>query len=317
MTGPSTDDWLRPLGSTGLTVSAVCAGGAVLAGMPEVFGYDVSRAEAIAVIRRVLDSPLRWIDTSNGYGDGESELRIGQALAEHGGLPDDFLVATKVDADGKDYSAARVRASVAESKQRLGLDQLPLVYLHDPEFHDFDYLRGAVDELMRLREEGEIGHVGLAGGNVHELTRYLDLGGFEVLLVHNRWSLVDHSATALMEKALSHGLAVINAAIYGGGILANPSGGSTSYGYRQAPTAMLEAVAQMDKACRDYGIDLATAALQHSVNDPRITGTVVGFSKPARLERLIGSLETEIPAELLERLAQLMPDKQYWLEETP
>ncbi|HEY0473447.1 MAG TPA: aldo/keto reductase, partial [Kribbella sp.] len=164
MTSSSTDDWLRPLGSTGLTVSAVCAGGAVLAGMPEVFGYDVSPVEAIAVIRGVLDSPLRWIDTSNGYGDGESELRIGQALAEHGGLPDDFLVATKVDADGNDYSAARVRASVAESKRRLGLDQLPLVYLHDPEFHDFDSMRGAVGELMRLREEGEIGHVGLAGG---------------------------------------------------------------------------------------------------------------------------------------------------------
>jgi D-threo-aldose 1-dehydrogenase len=80
---------------------------------------------------------------------------------------------------------------------------------------------------------------------------------------------------------------------------------------------MLDAVAQLDKACRDYGIDLATAALQHSVNDPRISGTVVGFSKPARLDRLVASLETEIPAELLERLAELMPDKQYWLEETP
>jgi D-threo-aldose 1-dehydrogenase len=53
------------------------------------------------------------------------------------------------------------------------------------------------------------------------------------------------------------------------------------------------------------------------VNDPRITGTVVGFSKPARLDRLIASLETDIPAELVDRLAELMPDKQYWLEETP
>lgn len=315
MTSPSTDDWLRPLGSTGLTVSAVCAGGALLAGMPEVFGYDVTRAEAVTVVRSVFDSPLRWIDTSNGYGDGESELRIGQALADHGGLPEDFLVATKVDADGKDYSGARVRASVAESKQRLGLEQLPLVYLHDPEFHDFDSMRTAVDTLMALRDEGEIGHVGLAGGNVRELSRYLDLGGFEVVLVHNRWSLVDHSAAPLIEQALSQGIAVVNAAIYGGGILANPSGGSRKYGYRDAPAATLEAVAAMDKACRDHGIDLATAALQHSVNDPRISGTVIGFSKPVRLEQLIISLETEIPAELENRLAELMPDKQYWLEE--
>jgi D-threo-aldose 1-dehydrogenase len=314
VTDPSTDDWLRPLGSTGLTVSAVCAGGALLAGMPEVFGYDVSRDEAVAVIDRVFDSPLRWIDTSNGYGAGESELRIGQAIAARGGLPDGFLVATKVDALGNDYSGERVRTSVAESKERLGLEQLPLVYLHDPEFHDFDSMRDAVDALMKLRAEGEIGHVGLAGGSVRELSRYLDLGGFEVLLVHNRWSLVDHSADALIEKALSADLAVINAAIYGGGILANPQGGSRKYGYRDAPAETLEAVAQMDKACRDYGIDLSTAALQHSVNDPKITGTVVGFSKPARVDQLVTALETEIPAELTARLTELMPAPTNWLE---
>lgn len=316
MTDPSADDWLRPLGSTGLTVSAVCAGGALLASMPEVFGYEVSRDEAVAVIDRVFDGPLAWIDTSNGYGAGESELRIGQAIADRGGLPDGFLVATKVDALGDDYSGDRVRASVAESKERLGLEQLPLVYLHDPEFHDFASMRDAVDTLMKLRAEGEIGHVGLAGGSVRELARYLDLGGFEVLLVHNRWSLVDHSAEALIEKALSAELAVINAAIYGGGILANPQGGLRKYGYRDAPAEMLEAVAQMDKACREYGIDLSTAALQHSVNDPKITGTVVGFSKPARVDQLVAALETEIPAELTARLAALMPDRTHWLEGT-
>ena len=315
MTSPSTEDWLRPLGSTGLTVSAVCAGGALLAGMPEVFGYDVTPAEAVAVIDRVFDGPLKWIDTSNGYGAGESELRIGQAIANRGGLPDGFLVATKVDALGSDYSGTRVRASVAESKERLGLDQLPLVYLHDPEFHDFDTMRDAVDTLMKLREEGEIGHVGLAGGNVHEMSRYLELGGFEVLLVHNRWSLVDHSAERLIEQALASDVAVINAAIYGGGILANP-GGSKKYGYREAPDATLEAVARMDAACGEYGIDLATAALQHSVNDPRITGTVIGFSKPARVDQLVASLETEMPTALLDRLAELLPDRKHWLEGT-
>ncbi|WP_432935652.1 aldo/keto reductase [Kribbella sp. CA-253562] len=348
MTDPSTDDWLRPLGSTGLTVSAVCAGGALLASMPEVFGYEVSQDEAVAVIDRVLDGPLTWIDTSNGYGgDGESERRIGRALAARAqasgdgggeggsperaggssgvpleretgsdGLPEGFLVATKVDALGDDYSGARVRASVAESKQRLGLDHLPLVYLHDPEFHDFDSMRDAVATLMTLRDDGEIGHVGLAGGNVHELARYLDLGGFEVLLVHNRWSLVDHSAEDLIEKALSGGLAVVNAAIYGGGILANPQGSSSKYGYRDAPAATLDAVARMDEACREYGIALATAALQHSVNDPRITGTVVGFSKPARVDQLVAALETEIPDELTTRLSELMPDRTHWLEGT-
>lgn len=306
-------DWLRPLGSTGLTVSAVCAGGSAIAGMPAVFGYDVTRQEAVDLVLRVFDSPLKWIDTSNGYGDGESELRIGQAIKEYGGLPDGFLVATKVDARDGDYSGARVRASVAESKERLGLDNLPLVHLHDPEFHDFDTMRDAVDTLMQLRADGEIGHVGLAGGNTRELCRYLDLGGFEVLLVHNRWSLVDHSAGALFERALADGLGVINAAIYGGGILANPQG-STKYAYREAQPAVLEAVQEMDKACREYGVDLATAALRHSTDTPGVAGTVVGISKPARVDALVAAMEADLPDELLNRLSSLLPQEQYWVE---
>ena len=306
-------DWLRPLGSTGLTVSAVCAGGSGIAGMPEVFGYDVTRREAIDLVLRVFDSPITWIDTSNGYGDGESEIRIGQALREYGGLPEGFLVATKVDARGKDYSGARVRASVAESKERLGLGDLPLVYLHDPEFHDFDTMRDAVDTLMQLRADGEIGHVGLAGGNTAELARYLDLGGFEVLLVHNRWSLVDHSAGDLFGRAVADGIAVVNAAIYGGGILANPQG-STKYAYREAEPAVLEAVTEMDKACREYGIDLATAALRHSVDNPTIAGTIVGISKPARVDVVVAAVEADLPDELLNRLGSLLPERQYWVE---
>jgi len=306
-------DWLRPLGSTGLTVSAVCAGGSGIAGMPAVFGYDVTRQEAVDLVLRVFDSPLTWIDTSNGYGDGESELRIGQAIREYGGLPDGFLVATKVDALGKDYSGARVRASVAESKERLGLDDLPLVYLHDPEFHDFDAMRDAVDTLLQLRADGEIGHVGLAGGNTSELSRYLELGGFEVLLVHNRLSLVDHSAGDLIKRAVADGIAVVNAAIYGGGILANPQG-ATKYAYREAQPGVLEAVAEMDKACRSYGTDLATAALRHSVDNPDIAGTIVGISKPARVDALMAAMEADLPAELLNRLANLLPEQRYWVE---
>jgi D-threo-aldose 1-dehydrogenase len=308
-----TDNWLRPLGSTGLTVSAVCAGGSGIAGMPAVFGYDVTPQEAVDLVLRVFDSPLTWIDTSNGYGDGASETRIGQAIREYGGLPPGFLVATKVDARDGDYSGARVRASVAESKERLGLDDLPLVYLHDPEFHDFASMRDAVDTLMQLRADGEIGHVGLAGGNTAELSRYLDLGGFEVLLVHNRWSLVDHSAAGIFRRARAEGIAVVNAAIYGGGILANPAG-ATKYAYREAPAAVLEAVAEMDKACQEYGVDLATAALRHSVDNPDIAGTVVGITKPARVDALQAALETDLPDELLNRLGTLLPQEQYWVE---
>lgn len=317
MSDPSRPDWMRPLGATGLRVSAVCAGGAPLGSMPENFGHELAYADGVAMMRAILDSPVRWVDTSNGYSDGESERRIGVAISEHGGLPQDFLVATKVDADGDDYSGDRVRASVAESRDRLGLEQLPLVYLHDPEFHDFEELSGpggAVTTLMAMRDAGEVGHVGLAGGNVHEMSRYLALGGFEVLLVHNRWTLVDHSAAELIDQAEQQGVAVVNAAIYGGGILANPSGGSQNYGYRPAGPETLKAIAAMEQSCHEAGTDLATAALQASVADPRITATVVGMSKPSRLTKIVQSLSTELPPGLLEHLAELLPERRHWLD---
>lgn len=320
LTAPGGSDWIRPLGATGLPVSAVAVGGSPLGSMPEVFGHALSYDDGVALAAYALDSPVRVIDTANGYSDGESERRIGAAIAARGGLPADFLVATKVDAQGRDYSGARVRASVAESQQRLGLDHLPLVYLHDPEQHDFAELSapgGAVATLMALRDEGVIGHVGLAGGNVHEMARYLDLGGFEVLLVHNRWTLVDRSATDLIAQAEQSGIAIVNAAIYGGGLLAAPRGGSTTYGYRPAPEATLRAVAAMDRLCTEHGTDLATAALQASVRDPRVAMTVVGLSRPSRLDALVTAVAQDLPADLFTALEDLLPARDHWLDHRP
>lgn len=317
MIRPGDAEWLRLLGTTGLHVSAVAVGGASLGSMPENFGHEVSYDDGVALAGYVLDSSLRVLDTANGYSGGESERRIGAAIRRRGSLPGDFLVTTKVDARDGDYSGARVRASVAESKERLGLNRLPLVFLHDPEYHDFADLSapgGAVETLMRLRDEGEIGHVGLAGGTVQVMSRYLDLGGFEVLLVHNRWTLVDHSAAELISQAGDAGVAVVNAAIYGGGVLAKPRAGSTTYGYRPASPDTLAAVAAMDGVCTDHGTDLATAALQASLRDPLVAMTVVGVSSPGRLDRVVSSLGTELPDELFAALDDLTPGPHNWLD---
>lgn len=316
MSVPGSDDWVRPLGATGLSVTAVTVGGAPLGSMPENFGHEVSHDDGVALAAYVLDSPVQAIDTANGYSGGESERRIGAAIERRGGLPADFLVATKVDARGSDYSGARVRASVAESQQRLGLDHLPLVFLHDPEWHDFDELSapdGAVATLMALRDEGVIGHLGLAGGTSQEMQRYLALGGFEVLLVHNRWTLVDRSATELVAQAEDLGVALVNAAVYGGGILAKP-GSTTKYGYREASPVTLEAIEAMRRTCTEHGTDLAAAALQASVRDPRVSTTVVGLSSPARLDALLVSLGVELPDALFDALEELRPSREHWLD---
>lgn len=316
MTTPSSPDWVRPLGATGLDVTALSVGGGPLGSIPVQAGREGAQDDGVALAAYVLGSPCRVLDTSNGYSGGESERRIGAAVALRGGLPDDFLVMTKVDARDGDYSGDRVRASVAESKERLGLDTLPMVFLHDPEYFDFAQMSapgGAVDTLVRLREEGEIGHVGLAGGPAPEMQRYLALGVFEVLLVHNRWTLVDRSATALLEQAEQAGIPLVNAAVHGGGILGKP-GTTTQYAYREAEPAVFAAVDAMARLCEEHGTTLATAALQASVRDPRVTTTLVGLSSPARLDSLLGSLEEDLPDDLFAGLEALRPAPEHWLE---
>lgn len=313
--------WMRPLGATGLTVSAVCLGGGPLGSMPGNFGYEVPEADAIRLVQTALRSPIRFIDTANGYSDGESERRIGSAIDAFGGLPEGVVVATKVDARDGDYSGSRVRASVEESRRRLGLSTLPLVHLHDPEFHcweDMTARGGAVDTLVALRENGSIGSIGLAGGHAPTMARYLQLGVFDVLLVHNRWTLVDHSAAQLIEQATERGVAVLNAAIYGGGLLAHQSDdGTRDYGYRPAHPDTLAAVTAMRGVCARYGTDLATAALQHSLTDQRIASTIVGTSKQERISAILDSAAVQLPHRFWEEIDALLPPPTAWLDHEP
>lgn len=317
---PGEPGWLRPLGGTGLQVSAVCAGAGPLGSLPRLYGREVSADEGVATVRAVIDSPIRVIDTSNNYSDGESERRIGTALAQVGGRPDGLVVVTKVDARGRDFSGARVRESLAESRDRLGLDVLPLVHLHDPENFEFAEIAargGAVDTLVALKEEGLVGAIGLAGGRVQEMSRYLDLGVFDVLMVHNRWTLVDRSAGALLAAARERGLGVLNAAVYGGGILAGGgAAGATAptYGYRAAPAELVAAIDRMRRVCSRYGTDLGTAALQFSLRDPGIASTVVGMSRPTRVRQTLDAAAQVLPDALWEELADLLPPDRLWLD---
>ena len=307
---------LRPLGHTGLLVSPVTLGGAPLGSMPENFGHEVAEADAVALVGAVLRSGIRTIDTANGYSDGRSETRIGRAIAEFG-LPDDVSVITKVDARDGDYSGERVRRSIAESTERLGIAPLPLVHLHDPEFHDFAELTGpggAVDALVAARDRGEIEHIGLAGGDVEAMRRYLDLGVFEVLLVHNRWTVVDRSAGPLLDRAAELGVGVVNAAVLGGGILADDSGRSTTYGYRPASPETLRSIARMRELCRDNGTTLAAAALRFSTRDPRFATTIVGISRPERIPPTLDAAELDLPAAFWAAIEDLVPDPENWLD---
>jgi D-threo-aldose 1-dehydrogenase len=311
--------WMRPLGATGLQVSALCLGGGPLGSMPRLFGKETPEERGIATVLAALDSPIRFIDTSNGYSDGESERRIGAALRRIGGVPEGVVIETKTDPKDGDYSGDRVRRSVEESMERLGFDRLPMVHLHDPENWAFDAIAGAggaVRALVDLREQGVVGSIGLAGGDVRIMAKYLALEVFDVLLVHNRWTLVDRSATGVIAEARRQGMGILNAAVYGGGILAHQQdeGSPTTYGYRPAPQPVLDAVTAMRAVCTRYGTDLSAAALQFSIRDDTFASTIVGMSRPERIAVTVAAAQAPLPDDLFAELETLLPAEEFWLD---
>ncbi|KNH13526.1 oxidoreductase [Arthrobacter sp. ZBG10] len=296
----------RTLGRTGLTVSTVCVGTSSLGSHPAPRGTDT----AVDTILRAFAGPLNFIDTSNEYGETNSERRIGAAIAAAGGVPDGVVVATKVDPirGVADYSGARVRQSVEESLDRLGLDHLPLVYLHDPEkitFEEGTAAGGPLEALLDLRSQGVIGHLGVAGGPIDLELKYLALDVFDVVISHNRYTLVDQSAGPLIRDAAERGVAFVNAAPFGGGMLVKGPDAEPNYCYRPASPAIIGRVRKMAALCAEYSVPLAAAALQFSTRDPRVTSTIVGMSEPDRVAEAVDLAGWDIPAEFWDRILPL------------
>lgn len=303
---------LRPLGTTGLAVTPVCLGCGVLGGMPQIFGYDVTADQGVATVLRALDSPVNFLDTSAGYSDGESERRVGAAIRARGGLPEGFVLATKVDPDPAtgDFSGAQVRRSAEQSLERLGLDRFPLLYLHDPEVIGYDRATepgGPVDVLLALQKSGVAAHIGVAGGPIDLLDKFVATGAFEVVLTHNRYTLVDHSAVELLAAADRAGVAVVNAAPFGGGILAKGPQAVAKYAYRDADAEVVRLVQNLQERCAAYDVPLGAAALQFSVREPRISSTVVGISSPERVDQIVAWATWPVPDELWLELTDLLP----------
>ena len=303
----------RPFGKTGLLVAPLAVGCAPLGDMPETFAVEVGEERALETIRAAFKSPINFIDTAASYGDGESERRIGVVLKELGGVPPGYVVATKADRDLKtgDFSGDQMRRSVERSLRLLGLDRLSLVYLHDPEHAPFEQITGkggAVEVLCRLREEGVIEHVGLAGGPTDLMMRYLNETGpgvFEAIISHNRFTLINRNGAPYLELAKKMGLGVANAAPYGSGILAKGPDEYARYAYQAASPGVIERVREIQAICERYGVPMAAAALQFSMRDPRVETTIVGMTRAERISQTVELARVEVPEALWAELDQV------------
>lgn len=308
---------VRSLGRTGFEVTAVGLGTSPLS-MPEHYGASsVEWNTAVATVEAALDSGVRSIDTSNGYGsEGGSERVIGEVIRRRGELPSGVLLATKVDPHPVtgDFSGARVRESFHESLSRLGVDRIALLHLHDPErigYEDSMAPGGPVEALLALRDEGLVDKLGIAGGPVAMMMRFVDTGIFDAVLSHNRYTLLDRSAEPLFAMASERGVGTINAAPFGGGLLAKGPGPGRSYAYGQGSERLSVCAARMHAACGRHDVDLAAVALQFSLRSPLVNMTVVGASKPDRIAAAIRP--SVVPDGLWEELEELVPPEEEWL----
>lgn len=248
------------------------------------------------------------VDTSNIYMQGRSEQLLGQAGLRAGGLG---TVYSKADRSGEAFDGDRVRRSLEESLERLQVSSLPLYQLHDPyvmSFEDAMAPGGAVPALVELRDQGVIGAIGIAAGRTALVHRYVESGVFDVVLSHNRFTLVDRSATATFTRARELGMTVFNAAPFGGGVLADASGTKNTYGYSQRLSPEFAAhIARLRRRAERWGVDLAAAALHFSVRSPLVDTTVVGISSLERLAALDALLATPIPDDFFEAVDELGP----------
>jgi D-threo-aldose 1-dehydrogenase len=312
------------LGGTGLTITRVGLGTAPLGGLYEA----VTEEQAQATIARAWELGVRFFDTAPLYGHGLSERRLGATLA---GRPrDEFVLATKVGrllrADAPpdysqlsgglerwksvppvhpvfDFSYEGVLRSVEESVERLGVDRIDVLHIHDPDEHYEEALRGAYPALDRLRSEGTIDAVGAGMNQVAMLVRFAREADFDCFLVAGRYTLLDQSALAeLLPLCRERGIAVILGGVFNSGILADPRPDAT-YDYSRAPPELVERAQQLAAVCERHGVPLKAAALQFPLAHPAVTSLLVGARSVAELEEDLALLRLELPTKLWDELS--------------
>jgi len=295
-------------------------GGAPIAGLYA----PVSDEAAAGTLAAAWAAGIRAFDTAPHYGVGVSERRIGAFLA---GYPrDEFTVCTKVgrllvpatggvEGEGgfydippltrvRDYSRDGARRSLEESLERLGLDRVDMVLIHDPD----DFMEQAAGEaypaLAELRDQGVVRAIGAGMNTTAPLAWLIERCDLDCVLVAGRYTLLDQSAAdVLFPLCQRRGVAVLACGVFNSGILADPGDGA-AFDYAPASPGLLARARRMRDACASYGVPLPAAALQFTARHPAVTAAVVGARAAEEVTADVSYLQLLIPAALWAELGQ-------------
>ncbi|GAA0942091.1 aldo/keto reductase [Pseudonocardia zijingensis] len=289
----------------------------------------MSDEQANAVLEAAWEQGIRYFDTAPHYGLGLAERRLGRFLA---GKPrDEFVVSTKVgrllvpspetsdewDEEGGfvvpadprrvwDASADGVRRSLDDSLERLGLDRVDVLFLHDPdEYEDMEgSVRSAVPALVGLREEGLVRAVGIGSKSVAAHLAGLRVGDLDLLMVAGRYTLLEQpAAPALIPECRDRGIGIVVAGAFNSGLLSTSTPGpGAHYEYGEAPADVVAKAQRLAAVCAGYGVDLPTAALQFPLREPAVRAIALGATEPAHVEQNVRRLAEPVPDELWKQL---------------
>jgi D-threo-aldose 1-dehydrogenase len=312
----------RRLGRTNLELSALGIGGAPLGDFYE----QIPEARAEATLMAAWDAGLRYFDTSPAYGLGLSEHRFGHVLRK---LPHDFVLSTKVgrylvpEASGQverygfkgglnmrivaDYGYDATMRALDQSYQRLGLERIDLVLIHDldirsqgsREAFEATYrvaVSGAYRALHELRSQGVIGAIGLGVHEVEPCLRLAEDGEPDAFMLAGPYNLLDQSAgEKLLPLCIERGMSVIIGGAFASGILATGAAPGARYMYGPAGEDILGRVRRIETVCRRYAVPLAAAALQFPLRHSSVASVVAGAVSPNEVEANVDLMAQPIP----------------------
>ncbi len=283
----------------------------------------VADDDAVATVDAAWDAGWRLFDTAPLYGHGLSERRLGAALA---GRPrDEYVLSTKVgrllrppaagstvetifvDAPDLDpvfaYSRDAVLRSIDESLERLGVDRIDVVHVHDPDDHEQAALDGAFPALIELREQGVVGAIGCGMNQWQMLDRFVDRVDLDCVLLAGRYTLLDPSGgDELLPHCLDRGVGVVIGGVFNSGLLAAPDERAT-YDYASAPIHLVAQARAMAQVCTAHGVSLTAAALQFALAHPAVTSVLVGARSAAEVRSDATAAAEALPDDLWAELA--------------